>query len=213
MASPRAAAPTTTNDSPDVPLRGRPREFDMDAVLDKAVVVFCERGYHATSIGDLTAATALASGSVYKAFKDKRGVYLAALDRYKKTRDAELRAAIEAGTSGRERVRIALAHYAEASHGARGRLGCMVVSSAAELATFDEELARWVAASLRRNETLLAGLLREGLADGSIPAHVDAATTARLMLCLIQGMRIVGKTGSARKDMLALVDVAMKTLA
>ena len=197
----------------DAPSRGRPREFDMDVVLDRAVGVFCERGYHATSIGDLTTAMELASGSVYKAFKDKRGVYLAALDHYKKTRDAELRAAIAAGADGRERVRLALVHYAEASHGQRGRLGCMVVSGASELATFDDELARWVAASLRRNESLLAGLLRDGIADGSVPPHIAPAPTARLLLCLIQGMRVVGKTGGTRKEMLALVDIAMKTLA
>ena len=202
-----------SNAALDTPSRGRPREFDIDVVLDKAVRVFCERGYHATSIGDLTEATQLTSGSLYKAFKDKRGVYLAALSHYKASRDAALRAALATGRTGFEQVRIALTHYAEASHGERGRLGCLVVTSASELATFDDELARWVAASLRRNEALLAGLLRGGVADGSIPPHVDAAATARLLLCLIQGMRVVGKTGGSRKDMLALVDVALKTLA
>src|SRR6516225_2999494 len=63
------------------PRRGRPREFDIDAALDKSVRVFRERGYHATSIADLTEAMELASGSVYKAFKDKRAVFLAAFDR------------------------------------------------------------------------------------------------------------------------------------
>jgi AcrR family transcriptional regulator len=197
----------------DAPGRGRPREFDVDEVLDKAIAVFCERGYHATSIGDLTAATGLASGSVYKAFGDKRGLYIAALDRYKAVRDAELRAALAPARDGRARVRVALTHYAEASHGARGRLGCFVVGSATELATFDDDLSRRAAAALRRNETLLTGLLREGRADGSIPAHVDPEITGRLLLCLIQGMRVVGKTGTQRKDMLALVDIAMKTLA
>lgn len=197
----------------DTPTRGRPREFDVDEALDKAVLVFCERGYHATSIGDLTEATGLASGSLYKAFKDKRGLYVAALTHYKESRDAELRAALAAGRTGLERVRAALGHYAEASHGERGRLGCLVINSATELATFDAELGRWVAQSLRRNETLLAGLLREGLADGSVPPHVDPVVTGRLLLCLIQGMRVVGKTGVTRKDTLALVDVALKTLA
>jgi len=198
---------------PDTPTRGRPREFDVGEALDKAVRVFCERGYHATSIGDLTQATGLASGSLYKAFKDKRGLYLAALTHYKDSRDAELRAALASARTGHERVRAALLHYAEASHGERGRLGCLVINSATELATFDAELGRWVAQSLRRNEALLTGLLRDGLADGSVPSHVDPAVTGRLLLCLIQGMRVVGKTGTTRKDTLALVDVALKTLA
>ncbi len=197
----------------DTRTRGRPREFDVADALDKAVRVFCERGYHATSIGDLTEATGLASGSLYKAFKDKRGLYVAALTHYKESRDAELRAALAPARTGRERVRAALLHYAESSHGERGRIGCLVINGATELATFDAELGRWVAGSLRRNETLLSGLLREGIADGSVPPHVDPAVTGRLLLCVIQGMRVVGKTGTTRKDTLALVDVALKTLA
>ena len=196
----------------DTPTRGRPREFDVGEALDRAVRVFCERGYHATSIGDLSAATGLASGSLYKAFKDKRGLYVAALTHYKDTRDAALRAALAPARTGRARVHAALLHYAESSHGERGRIGCLVINSATELATLDAELGRWVAGSLRRNETLLAGLLREGIADGSVPAHVDPAVTGRLLLCLVQGMRVVGKTGMTRKDTLALVDVALKTL-
>ena len=60
--------------------RGRPREFDMDKALDQAIRVFSEQGYHATSIGDLIDAMGLASGSIYKAFRDKRAVFLAAYD-------------------------------------------------------------------------------------------------------------------------------------
>lgn len=190
--------------------RGRPREFDTEAALDSAIRVFCERGYHATSIGDLTSATGLASGSLYKAFQDKRGVFLAALGRYKTVRDAALRRAIAPAATGKERVRLALAFYADASHGALGRRGCLVVAGATELATFDDEAARWVAAALLRIEAAITELLREGVADGSVPSGIDAAATARALLCMVQGMRLVGKTGRSRKDMHALVDVAMK---
>ncbi|AMO96675.1 bacterial regulatory s, tetR family protein [Collimonas fungivorans] len=193
--------------------RGRPREFDMEQALDKAVRVFSERGYHATTVCDLTQAMQLASGSVYKAFKDKKSVFLAALDRYKTVRDTQLRAVIGAGATGKEQVRLALAFYAEASHGAGGLEGCMVVGSAAELATFDSDVAQWVTAALTRNEVLLGTLIRQGRQDGSIPQHVDDAATARLLLCLIQGMRVVGKTGRTRDEMTVLVDIAMKVLA
>lgn len=195
------------------PARGRPREFDMDEVLDKAVRIFCERGYHATSIGDLTAAMGLASGSVYKAFKDKRSVFVAALDRYKTVRDAKLREAIGSARTGKDRIREALSFYADSSCGASGRQGCLVVGSAAELATLDDEIAQWVKSALVRNEALIGELIRQGQVDGSIPMHVDSEATARLLLCLIQGMRLVGKTGRTRKEMAVVVDVAMSTLA
>jgi TetR/AcrR family transcriptional repressor of nem operon len=185
----------------------------MDEALDKAVRVFCERGYHATSVNDLTTAMELASGSVYKAFKDKRAVFLSAFDRYKTVRDQKLKDAIGSQGTGRERIRKALAFYAESSHGPEGQQGCLVVGSAAELAIFDAEVAQRITAAVDRTEALMAELIRQGQADGSIPAHVDSAATARLMLCLLQGMRVVGKTGGRTRDeMTAVVEVVMKIL-
>ena len=69
-------------------LPGRPREFDTDAAIDSALLVFRERGYHATSIKELSDATGLTAGSLYKAFGSKNGLFLAAFDRYTRTRSA-----------------------------------------------------------------------------------------------------------------------------
>lgn len=192
--------------------RGRPREFDMNEALDRALRVFSERGYHATSIGNLTDAMQLASGSVYKAFKDKRGVFLAAFDRYRAVRSGKLRAVADTDKTGYERIRDALTLYADVSHGQAGKLGCLVVSCASELATFDPEVAKKVAAAMDTNEAVLRDLIEQGKKDGSVPAHIDGRATARLLLCLVQGMRVVGKTGRTRDEMVAAVGVAMKTL-
>src|SRR5262249_54148783 len=116
---------------------GRPREFDMDTALDGAIRVFCERGYHATSIGDLTAAMRLATGSVYKAFRDKHAVFVAAFERYVVVRGAQTRSAAARGGNGRERVRHVLESYVEHSQGAEGRRGCIVVGTAVELSAVD----------------------------------------------------------------------------
>jgi TetR/AcrR family transcriptional regulator, transcriptional repressor for nem operon len=192
--------------------RGRPREFDMDVALGKATQVFCERGYHATSIADLTDAMQLASGSVYKAFKDKRAVFLAVFDREAAVRGKKLARIISTAKQARDRIRDALIFGAEASHGLEGKRGCLVVGSAAELATFDAEIGQRVKSALHRSETLLVDLIRQGQVDGSVPAAVDGEATARVMLCLLQGMRVVGKTGRVRKDMTVVVDTAMRLL-
>jgi AcrR family transcriptional regulator len=192
--------------------RGRPREFDMEQALDRAVDVFSQRGYHGTSIGDLARGTELAQGSLYKAFKDKHALFLAALDHYRARRVEGMARAIGAGGTGRERLRRLLAFYAESSQGRQGRQGCLVVESAAELSFFDEDVAKRVTTALGRNEALLAGLIREGQEDGSLAAHIDPEDAARMLLCLVQGMRVVGKTGRRRQDMLAVVDMALKAL-
>jgi TetR/AcrR family transcriptional repressor of nem operon len=192
--------------------RGRPREFDLNEVLDKAAQVFCERGYYATSISDLTSGMGLASGSVYKAFKDKRTVFLATFDRYIAVRNARLKTAINQGNNGRERVQRVVDFYSAASHGLEGQRGCLVINCAAELATFDAEIALRVTTSLNRSEALLTELICQGQTDGSIPVSIDSQSTARLMLCLLQGIRIVGKTGRSKKEMQAVADMALKLL-
>lgn len=191
---------------------GRPREFDMDTALDRAVRVFCERGYHATSIGDLTTAMRLATGSVYKAFRDKQAVFLAAFERYATVRREQTRSAAARGINGRERLRHMLLSYVEHSQGIEGRRGCIVVGGAVELAALDPEVRARVNAQIETNESFIAGLIREGQADGSIPGHVAADDTARLMICITQGLRVVGKV-RLPLDGTRLVGVAMKLLA
>src|ERR1700761_6672177 len=132
--------------------RGRPREFDMNEALDQAIRVFCEQGYNATSIGDLIDAMGLASGSIYKAFRDKRAVFLAALDRHILLRKEQIAAAASSDKAARGRLRDVLAHFVEVSKGIEGRRGCMVVGSAVELAILDKEVAARVNASISRNE-------------------------------------------------------------
>ncbi|WP_027524332.1 TetR/AcrR family transcriptional regulator [Bradyrhizobium sp. Ec3.3] len=184
----------------------------MDVALDRAVRVFRERGYHATSIGDLTEAMELATGSIYKAFPDKRAVFLAAFERYTALRQHEIRRAAAEGTCGRDRLRNVLLSYVEASQGSEGRRGCLVVGSAVELAARDPEIASRVAAQLKSNEGFIAGLIREGQADGSVPARVDPDDTARLMICMTQGLRVIGKA-RLPLDGERIVTVAMKLLA
>ncbi len=192
--------------------RGRPREFDIDAALDKAIVIFSERGYYGTSIADLSSALELTAGSIYKAFDDKRAVFIAALERYITLRTERLQQALQPTRTGRERVRTVLALYAASSYEDEGRRGCLIVSSAVELAISDPEIAERVARSLDLHEKRLTLFIRQGQDDGSIPAHVEATVTARLLLCVLQGMRVIGKTGRGKKEMNSLIDKAMKVL-
>ncbi|MDM9629659.1 TetR/AcrR family transcriptional regulator [Rhizobium sp. S152] len=192
------------------PARGRPRTFDLELALDGALAVFSERGYQAASISDLTEAMNLTSGSVYKAFKDKRGVFLAAFERYRAVRLAVLQGRLDGVGSGREKVRQLLSFYADSSHGLSGKRGCLVVSSANDLALFDEEAANQIRAASAINEKRILDLLHLGQADGSISSSVDPESLARTLFCLTQGMRIAGKTGRGQEEMAAVVDRAMQ---
>ncbi|MGB6008585.1 TetR/AcrR family transcriptional regulator [Castellaniella sp.] len=184
----------------------------MDQVLDAAVAVFCQRGYNATSIADLHCATGLTAGSLYKAFKDKRGVFVAALDRYMAGRETELARRLAAATTGRERVRAILLAYADTAHEASGRLGCMVLGGVTDMDTFDAALADRFRAALDRIEKRFAGYLEEGIRDGSLPDHLDIPATARYLLCVVEGIRVLGKRGMSKTAADAVVEQTLRAL-
>ena len=174
---------------------GRPREFDVDAALDVAIAVFSERGYHGTSIADLTSAMGVTAGSLYKAFKDKHAIFVAAFDRYKALRNALLLERVATGATGREKIREILGHYGDSACGESGRRGCLVVGAAVELSLFDAEIAERVAHSREGIETLFGELVRLGQSDGSVSSGIDADAAACVLYSFTQGLRVIGKLG------------------
>ena len=191
---------------------GRPREFDIDAALEAALLVFRERGYHAASLTELGSAMKLTGGSIYKAFGDKRSIFLAAFDRYTSLRHKKLADLLDAEKSGRDKLWALLRFYADSSHGMEGSRGCLVVGSATDLALLDEDMAAQVVKALKRMEKLLRSLIELGRSDGSVPPGIDVEASARALLCLLQGLRVVGKLGRTRSEMMAAAEQALELL-
>ena len=97
---------------------GRPREFEEGHVLDAAIATFASRGFTAASLSELTTATGLSGGSLYKAFGDKNGVFAHALDRYVALHETAITDALASGNDARGRI-AAVLHFT--LPGARGR--------------------------------------------------------------------------------------------
>ncbi len=184
----------------------------MDAALDAALLVFRDRGYHAASLAELGAAMNLTVGSIYKAFSDKRAIFIAAFDRYIGLRKLQLSRRLERAQSGLDKIRAMLDFYADSSHGPEGRLGCLVVGSITELSLFDAEITGRLVASLRRVKKQFRDFIELGKSDGSVSATIDPEASASLLLALVQGFRVVGKTGRTRAEMMTAVNEAMRLL-
>ena len=168
----------------------------MDDALDRAIEVFRQRGYTATSLADLSEGMNLSRGSLYQAFKDKQSVFIAAYDRYVDAGTIRLDAGYRGKGSARDRLEAVLNIYARTSSGDEGQRGCLVVATAVELSVADPEVASRVEAAWRRTERVLLRLLEEGKQDGSMPGVKHPAATAKTILCLLQGMRLVGKSAA-----------------
>jgi TetR/AcrR family transcriptional repressor of nem operon len=193
--------------------RGRPREFDTDAAVERAMDVFWSCGYHGTSLPDLLEATELSRGSLYAAFGDKHGLFLRALDRYIDDALARLDVELDPRKSALAGVRICLAGYVDRTSGSAGKRGCLVVATAMELAAHDPEAEQRVRRFFRALETRLAEAMARARATGELADGVEPRTAARLLICLVEGMRVVGKTGSDRATSQAAVQTLIDRFA
>ena len=134
--------------------RGRPRSFDIDVAVERAMNVFWSTGYHGTSLPDLLEATSLSRGSLYAAFGDKHGLFLRALNRYIEDALARLGAELNSSKGALAGVRKCLAGYVDRASAANGKRGCLVVATAMELsARCRSQFSNWEILSNVRGAT------------------------------------------------------------
>ncbi|MFJ3876081.1 TetR/AcrR family transcriptional regulator [Streptomyces sp. NPDC090077] len=172
----------------------RTKEFDPDAVLQSALELFWRRGYEATSVADLVEHLGIGRASIYATFGSKRELYLKALDRYAETFDPLLLDQLSAPGPALPGVRAVVRRFAaEAATPGERLTGCFVTNTAAELAPHDDAAARRVGVSWDRFETLLHSALVRAQGQGELEAGRDPRALARMLLVLLQGVRVVGK--------------------
>ena len=170
--------------------------------------VFWSCGYHGTSLPDLLEATNLSRGSLYAAFGDKHGLFLRALDRYIDDALARLDSELDPRKNALAGLRTYLAGYVDRTSGIAGKRGCLVVATAMELAAHDTEVEQRIRRIFKTMETRLTEALARAQAAGELADGVEPATTARVLLCMIEGMRVVSKTDPDR----TLLQAAVQTL-
>ena len=184
---------------------GRPREFEVDAALDRALEVLWAKGYESASLDDLCAATGLGRSSLYAAFGDKRALYLRALERYEEGAARRINDALARGHPVRRAIAGFIGRLIDDIVAGPGRRGCFIGNCAAELARGDRESAAHVRRSLARIETAFRDALARAQARGEIGVASDPRALARFLTAGIQGLRLVGK---ANPDRAVLDDVA-----
>ena len=175
--------------------------------------VFWSCGYHGTSLPDLLEATNLSRGSLYAAFGDKHGLFLRALDRYIDDSLIRLDSELDPRKDALAALRTCLASHVERTSGIAGRRGCLVVATAMELAAQDAEVEQRIGRLFKRMEARLAETLTRAQAAGQLADGVEPAAAARLLLCLLEGMRVVSKTGADRTMSQAVVQTLIDRFA
>ncbi len=168
----------------------RPREFDPDVALDKAMRQFWAKGYHDTSIRDLVDKTGVNYYGLYEVFDNKHGLLLAALDRYRQTITAEFATIVAQAAPTRAGLLRAFDQVFDLLKTEDGQVGCMMCNAAIELAPHDEDVATKVRDHLKLLAAIFEGwLTRYGKsgADARNGAEFLASTAYSLALLMRAG--------------------------
>jgi len=174
---------------------------------------FWESGYHDTSVDDLVQATGVRPGSLYNAFSGgKRELFLESLALYSKLVVPEKMGALERPGASIGEVRAYFDGLVEDLLSPEGRMGCLMVNTAMELAASDSEIAQVIRGHMARMEQNTARALRNAKRRGEVSKHVDPTAKATQLMATAMGLMVVGKTNPGREVLETIVNSAFAEL-
>jgi TetR/AcrR family transcriptional repressor of nem operon len=185
----------------------RPRTFDEHEVVAAARDEFWARGYAATSVDDLTAATGLGKGSLYGAFGDKHTLYLRALDDYISSSLDEVRTSLRnPKRSAYERLAGHIRLQAKALVADKDRRGCLIAKSAAELGATDDAVETKVERAYTMWRDELVACIKEAQHEGTVDAEQNPQALAGTLLAFMRGQEALHKGGAKPAALKAAAD-------
>ena len=190
----------------------RPKEFDVDEALERAMNLFWERGYEATSMSDLVTHLGVSRQSLYDTFGDKHAIYTAALERCRAREGAALNRALASDEPVRAVLRRLLEAVVRQDLDSSCARGCMLVNAAVERASSDETVRALLCDSAGCMEEAFARRLRLAQERGEIAAHHDPTALARFFRSVLQGLRVTAKTERSPQALEDVVRVAVGVL-
>lgn len=190
--------------------RGRPKTFDREAALDKALTLFWTHGYEGTSLSDLVAATGAKAPTLYAEFVNKEGLFRAAMERYIERFSAHRNAALQdEQKSVAEAVEAWFRATAACFTDCETPSGCFFICTSAALSSSSGEIARMLHQQHEAQQQTLLNFLAARQQRGEIPAQVDIDSLARYLACLLQGMSVRAREGAPRADLENIIDTLM----
>ena len=207
-------APSATSDAAAAPRhRGRPRAYEPDVALAKALDLFRKDGFAATSLDDLSAATGMNRPSLYGAFGDKRELYIKSYQRYRDDARAAMISVFRSEEPIRERLKriyaIALDIYLSGEAGPRG---CFTVMTAASEAVADPDIRTMVLDGFVELDKAFITCFRRAKEKGELSESADPLVLGHLASATIHTVAIRARARVPRKELEAIVDGAIDVM-
>ncbi|GAB5519863.1 MAG: TetR/AcrR family transcriptional regulator [Rhodothermales bacterium] len=192
-------------------MAGRPKTFDPDEVLDRALHLFWQRGYAATSLHALLEAMQISRQSLYNTFGDKQTLYRQALRRYEQQRFAQVKHILGQPGPVLANIRGLLQIWADLT-AMHPFPGCFMHNTTIELGPHDSEWEAMGRRHLQVLEQIFVDALQQAQAEGELPDACPIERQARALVTTFQGMLALGKAGMDAAWVQDVVDAALAPL-
>ena len=210
---PLAKVAPSRNDAPAVAKRrGRPRAYEPDVALGKALELFRKEGFAATSLDDLSAATGMNRPSLYGAFGDKRALYIKSYGRYRDDARAAMLDIFRDEMPIRKRLARIYAVALDIYLSGESPRGCFTVMTAASEAVFDPEIRAMVLEGFVELDKAFAACFRQAKEKGEFGEGADPIALSQLASATIHTIAIRARAGVPRKELEAIVNGAIDVM-
>ena len=190
----------------------RPKEFNPDDAIEKAMQVFWHKGYEATSMEDLLSAMDLNRGSLYDTFGDKRQLFLKVIDRYCTTfADAKFSLLDQPGPA-LPTLRRFISGMIDSSLADPQRRGCLISNTVMELSPHENEIAGTLRQALKMVEDTFFKVLARAERQGELKHDKDPRALARFLTTMMQGTIVMIKAGASADVVKQTAETALSIL-
>jgi AcrR family transcriptional regulator len=188
---------------------GRPRAFDIDKALDRALRIFWEKGYQGTSLSDLTRAIGINRPSLYAAFGNKEALFRKALDRYAEGPAAYVHEALNEPTA-RAAVERLLREEVDLLTDPKTPLGCLMVQGALACGESADSIRQELALRRSAAQAAMRRRFKRALSEGDLPSGADPADLARYVATVMHGMAVQAAGGASRAELRRVAQTALR---
>lgn len=192
-------------------MAGRPKAFDPEETLEKAVDLFWLQGYEATGLKQLLTHMGIGYQSLYDTYGNKHDVFVKALKQYDAFTRQRLQQHLEAPGSALQNIHQVIQSWEERAT-EPGFRGCFISLSIAELGLHDPEVAAITRRHLESTEALFFDTLERARAAGELTTETPSRALARYLVHTVRGLEVLGKAGMDKEVIQDIIKIVRATV-
>jgi len=193
-------------------MMARQKTYNPTDVIERALPVFWQKGYAATSVGDLVEATGVQRYGLYDSFVDKHTLFLQVLDHYQESVIMVLFKDLNTEGASWSSIQTFFSHLLALAAEPDGRYGCLMCNSATELAAHDVAVAQRFGDYENRLTAIFTKAIQRGQEMGELGPSLDAKQAANFLIGVVIGVATLAKTRLSWKAQQQYVVVALQGL-